>query len=55
MGSEKAMIDLFGYDVALNHKRDGHLQHWRKEALAFDVYRIDIESTLCLGNRRVTD
>ena len=55
MGSEKAMIDLFGCDVALSLKRDGHLQHWHKEALAFDVYRIDIESTLCLGNRIVID
>ena len=48
MSSETAMIDLFGCDVASSLKQDGHLQHWHKEALAFDVYRIDIERVLCL-------
>ena len=55
MSSETAMIDLFGCDVASSLKRDGHLQHWHKEAQAFDVYRTDIERILSTDTRSVTD
>lgn len=46
MGSENAMIDLFGCDVASRLGKDGHLQHWHREALVFDANRGNIENAL---------
>lgn len=36
MADEAAMARLFDDTVAAGLKRDGHLQHWRCEAIAFD-------------------
>jgi hypothetical protein len=49
LASKEEMITLFGHTVAEQLSRGGHLQHWQREALAFDLHRQNIERAFRYG------
>lgn len=46
MADEQLMIRMIGAEKTEQLKRDGHLEHWSGESLAFDQYRAMIEIEL---------
>lgn len=46
MADEQLMIRMIGAEKTEQLKRDGHLEHWLGESLAFDQYRAMIEIEL---------
>jgi len=46
MGSERAMQQVLGAEGAAKLKREGHLDHWQREAEAFQTHRLRLERAM---------
>jgi len=46
MSNEQIMIEMIGEEAAARLEAEGHLAHWKREAIAFDEYRVSIEKNL---------